>query len=86
MRAALYFVLSVAINALGTFFNVTHQVKAITIRTIEDNPLAKLIDCCDVYIYKYSSLQSCKIDTKSYPQIPIYGSLLFILREVWNHF
>ena len=30
----------------GTFFNATHQVKAIAIGVSEANPLGELVDCC----------------------------------------
>jgi hypothetical protein len=39
-RAALFFK-----NVPGTFFNATHQVKAIAIGVSKANPLVKSIDC-----------------------------------------
>ena len=39
-RAALFFK-----NVPGTFFNATHQVKAIAIGIVEVNPLGELFDC-----------------------------------------
>ena len=40
-RAALSFK-----NVPGTFFNATHQVKAIAIGVSEANPLGEFVDCC----------------------------------------
>ena len=40
-RAALFFK-----NVPGTFFNATHQVKAIAIGVSEANPLVEIGDCC----------------------------------------
>ena len=40
-RAALFFK-----NVPGTFFNATHQVKAIAIAVSEVNPLVEIGDCC----------------------------------------
>ena len=66
-RAALFFK-----NVPGTFFNATHQVKAIAIGVSKANPLVKSVDCCDVYIYTCSSHDSRKIDTKRNPPIPTF--------------
>ena len=47
-------------------------MKAVAIGIVEVNPLVEIGDCCDVYIYTCSSLESRKIDTISYPPIPTF--------------
>ena len=78
-------------NVPGSFFNVTYQVKAITIEIVEVNPRVKLMIVAAVYIYTCSSHDSRKIDTKRNPPIPTFiwvpilqflqtmGSLLHVL-------
>ena len=39
-------------NVPVTFFNATHQVKAITIGISNDNPMAELVDCSDPSLFR----------------------------------
>ena len=66
-RAALFF-----LNVPGTFFNATHQVKAIAIGVSEANPLVEIDWLLSVYIYTCSFPIYRKKDTIIYSPIPTF--------------
>ena len=59
-------------NVPGTFFNTTHQVKAIAIGVSVVNPLGELVDCCSpLHSTRVLPLNSRILFEIAIPQYPL---------------